>query len=184
MASKKISELILNWDEIDGAAQRGASLDELCAIAGLNKEFFRRAVKHYKYLALARYMERMQHIGNYMVKQAQYDLAVVDKNPAMLRWLGIQRLGQRANVITEELNKALAGPPPDETPDGYEILSPKASAVIAAQNAIDVTPRPHDEKPAVAAIIEAEIVEGTPSSSDQPGAKKVISGHTGEEHEA
>lgn len=180
MASKKISELILNWDEIDGAAQRGATLEELQAIAGLTKAEFRRAVKHHRYLAVHRYQERMRLQGNYLIKQAQFDLAVVDKNPTMLRWLGVQRLGQRANVVTEELNKP-PGPAPEEIPSGYEILTPKAAVLTGPQAAIDVTPKPHSEKAAVAEIIEAEIVGQVTPAADQPTAMKVISGHTGEE---
>lgn len=181
MPEKKISELNLKWDEIDGAAQRFATVEELCALAGLTKVEFRRAVKHWKFLALHNYMRRMELQGKYLIRQAQFDVAVGLKegNANLLKWMGRQHLGQREEVA--ELNKP-NGEAPENIPAGYEILSPKATMLGGAQAAIDVTPQPYQEKPAVAAIIEAELVapgEPVKSNPTQEAALIVVSGHTG-----
>lgn len=181
MPEKKISELNLDWEAIDGAAQRFATVEELQAIAGLTKAEFRRAVKHWKYLALHNYMRRMELQGKYLIRQAQFDVAVGLKegNANLLKWMGRQHLGQRDEVA--ELNKG-SGDAPESIPSGYEVLTPKAAILTGPQAAIDVTPAPHKDKAAVATIIEAELVEPGIQEERTPTrevAPVVISGHTG-----
>lgn len=167
-------------------AQRFATHEELASFAGITQSEFKRAVKYFKYITLARWLARQAALGRYLIRQAQFDCAMGIKakgatdspNPAMLKWLGMQHLGQSTEVA--ELNKPL--PPPEHTPSGYEILSPKAAVLLGPGATIDVSPQLHDEKPAVAAIIEAEIVDPAqePKNQGQDSDLMVISGHTGE----
>lgn len=160
-------------------AQRFATHEELAAFAGITQSEFKRSVKYFQHITLARWMARQAALGRYLIRQAQFEVATGAKegNPAMLKWLGVQHLGQATDV--KELNKPIT--PPEHTPSGYEILSPKAAVLLGP---IDVTPAQmqRDEKPAVAAIIEAELVAETqePKNKGQDSDVKVVSGHTGE----
>lgn len=157
-------------------AQRFSPPEEIAASLGVTAKQFQRAVRVQFRKTVAAWWEQHAATGRYLVRQKQFDKATEGEgNTQLLKWLGIQYLGQRDRV------DILQKPDPNANADaaaadaekasrekGFSILTPEGMTVIDNRPGL---PRPHEEQ----AVVEAVIVEEQKAATEpKPGPEKEI----------
>lgn len=175
-------------------AQNFSPLDEIAAAQGLRLRDFERAIRAvYKPLQPKQWLEKHQALGRASIRQAQLSLAIGRPAPQgykepsanMLRWLGMQHLGQTPNYATLHKNKDAVPDSPKEEPDGFHFTTPDGVTVISKapqqKELPSPTPgkQPHQDVPEVEAILVKEAEE---KKHQHPGASEgeaviVVSAH-------
>jgi hypothetical protein len=84
----------LNWKLIDQYLEAGASGLEISARLGIHENTLYQRCKTDKIMDFVEYKAQKRASGDVLLKVAQFDTAVNDKNVSMQIWLGKQRLGQ------------------------------------------------------------------------------------------
>ncbi|MTB53008.1 hypothetical protein [Lewinella sp. W8] len=85
----------IDWNEFEKLMTAGSSVREASAFFGFNEGYFYARVKeHYGVSKTSEVKERFQAKGNAEIRLKQYELGQGEKHPAMLIWLGKNRLGQ------------------------------------------------------------------------------------------
>lgn len=96
----------INWDEVGDLLKKGCSGADIAASIGVDDHTLYDRCQSDLGLMFSAYSQQMKAKGDAMIHKAQFESAVVDKDKAMLIWLGKQRLGQRdkSEVETKNLN--------------------------------------------------------------------------------
>lgn len=104
------------------------SIEEVLCILMTNEHTLDAACLRDKGVPISTFLARYRGIGNMSLRRKQMKVAMEDGNVTMLRWLGIQRLGQSPKVtLLHKLPPGSGGalPPADqpkpEQSDGFEI---------------------------------------------------------------
>lgn len=168
--NKKVKDMAISWPEVESMAIRFAPAEEIQESLGLTPKQFRRAVRVQYKKSVEQFCAMFYARGRYLVRQKQFDRATQgDGHPQLLKWLGIQYLGQRESV--DVIHKAAPGTNGDaESAEkaarekGFAILTPEGQVVLDDRKQLN---GPQDEVPAVEAIILEEKQE---NSSPKPQA--------------
>lgn len=168
-------------------AQRFSPPEEIQAALGLTPKQFQRAVRvHYK-KSVAQWWEQQAALGRYLVRQKQFDKATEGEGHAvLLKWLGIQYLGQREHV--DVIHKADPNSNPEaaaraEREKGFAILTPEGVTTVlpAPGGQKKLEAQPHDEQPIVeAVIVEEENKEAAKASGESPTREPLVQTYGGE----
>lgn len=115
----------INWDQLDKLFRMQCTQQEVasffdCSIQGLNS-----AIERQFGMTLGQYAEEKRAGGKASIRRAQWHKAVIEKNPALLIWLGKQYLGQSDKVknMSLELGKDLENIPDDELEEKIKKLN-------------------------------------------------------------
>lgn len=185
----KVPELLkpINWVEVEAMAQRMAPADEIQLSLGLTASQFKREVKRTYKKSVEDFLQMHYARGRYLVRQAQFDLAVLEKNCVMLRWLGLQYLGQTAkihilNKAANELIKEASKPSGFEfkTPEGQTIIMPSLEQVSARQITSKSPVQPHETIPIIEQILREEADQTlipTPPKPEEGRTIRTVSAH-------
>lgn len=150
-------------------AQNFSPLDEIAAALGLKLRDFERAIRAvHKPLQPKQWLEKHQALGRASIRQAQLSRAIGRAPPKgykepcanMLRWLGMQHLGQTPNYATLHKNKDDIPQTAKEEPDGFHFTTPDGVTVISKVDPQGLPApqekQPHQEVPEVEAILVKE----------------------------
>lgn len=147
--------------------------EEIRQVLTLSEKQFRKAIRARFKVPLEMWLESCAAKGRYIVRQKMFDRATEGEgHPVLLKWLGIQHLGQRERV--DVLHKAAPGQLADDSAEkaqaerekGFAVLVPNGTAMV-----LDALPgaQAHDEVPEVEAIIVEEVKNAT---DPKPSAKQ------------
>lgn len=183
MAVKKpVDSMGINWEEIEGMAQRFVPAETIRQSLGLTPKQFKRAIRwHYK-KSIEQWWDMYAAQGRVMIYQQQFEQARGGSVTA-LKWLGIQHLGQRVNVETlfKPGDKGGEEKPKEEVQKGFAILTPEGmEPPVQSDPAVQ---QPHDETPAVEQIILAEVQEKPDETTEGPRPTNEVEAYPNE-HEA
>jgi hypothetical protein len=90
----------IDWKKVDEMLEAGCFATHIADRLGIDPITLYRACERDKNVGFAAYSQEKKSNGESSIHQAQYNLAVKDKNATMLIWLGKIRCGQ-----TETLSK-------------------------------------------------------------------------------
>lgn len=175
MAGKKpVADMKINWEEAAAMAQRFSPPEEIQASLGITPNQFKRAVRHTFKKSVAAWWDQHAAVGRYLVRQRQFERAVTDGNTQLLKWLGIQHLGQREHVdVIHKVDPNAKGEGANERAErekGFAILTPEGMAtVLPAIPGQKQLGQPHDETPIVEAVIVEELAKEAKKTA--PGAQ-------------
>lgn len=85
----------IDWSRVDNMLISGSNGVECASAIGICPETLYLRCRKEKKLVFSVYSQQKKEHGDAMLRAAQYQLAINDKNPTMLIWLGKVRLGQR-----------------------------------------------------------------------------------------
>lgn len=173
----RMREMKLNWEEIESMAMRFAPPEEIRDSLGITERQFRQAIRAKYRKSVDAWCAMFYARGRYLVRQKQFDRATQgDGHPVLLKWLGIQYLGQRESV--DVIHKAAPGTNGDaESAEkaarekGFAILTPEGQVVLDDRKQIN---GPQDEVPAVEAIILEEKAESTAPKPTAPADDTIV----------
>lgn len=111
---------------VERMAMLDCSIQEVTCILMCSDDTLDDACKRDKGVPIKTFLARYRAIGDMSLRRKQMKVALEDGNVTMLRWLGIQRLGQSPKVVVMHKVPPAAGgdlPPPDkpQEPEGFEI---------------------------------------------------------------
>lgn len=168
----------IDWPTVEAMAQRFSPADEIVNALGLTPKQFKRAVYVNYKKSVEQFIEMCRARGRYQIRQAQYDEALKGHGP-LLRWVGIQELGQRQKVDILQKGEGGEKEPEEDRTKGFKVFTPEA---LEVKKAVEPAKQPHDETPAVEEIIKQEQAVA-PKVTNAPRTEIVVSGFP-EEHEA
>lgn len=182
MPKKPVQAMEINWEEIEGMAQRFSPPDEIRQCLGLTEIQFRRAIRtHYK-KSIDQWWGKYAAQGRYILRQKQFEEARQGSITA-LKWLGIQHLGQRAHVEETLFNPGEKKDDKEKAEEvkGFAILTPEG---MERSNGGDLKgSQPHDEVPVVQELIKKELEDDSTKEPDQEHQPVEVPGFP-EAHEA
>jgi len=85
----------LDWERVDELLEMGCLGTEIASHLNIHPNTFYEKVQEEQRVGFTEYSQQKKAKGNALLREAQFNLAVKDKDRAMLIWLGKQRLGQR-----------------------------------------------------------------------------------------
>lgn len=85
----------IDWNIVDEYLVAGCSGNEIAAMLGINHHTLYDRCLTDNGLMFSEYSQQKKEKGDSLLRKAQFDAAVTDKDRAMLIWLGKQRLDQR-----------------------------------------------------------------------------------------
>ena len=95
----------IDWDKVGKLASIFCTINEICAIEGISDETLsKRCVKEHG-IKLGEWIDQHRGKGRASIRRAQFQLAVENKNPTMLIWLGKQLLGQSDKMEVTEVKE-------------------------------------------------------------------------------
>jgi hypothetical protein len=96
-------EAVIDWNEVEQLLMSGCSGTEIAARIGIAAATLYDRCQTDNEQMFSEYSQEKKSKGDTLIKQAQFEAATVDKDKAMLIWLGKQRLGQK-DKIESDLN--------------------------------------------------------------------------------
>lgn len=170
-------------------AQNFSPLDEIAAAQGLRLRDLERAIRKVQKLQPAQFLEKHAALGRAAIRQAQLSLAIgrpADKgykepSANMLRWLGMQHLGQTPNYAVLNKGKNDVPQTTKEEPDGFHFTTPDGVTVISpgkqGMSSSQPHKQPHEETTEVEAILvkEAQVNRKEFAPSPEGGEVMVVS---------
>ena len=91
-------EAKIDWKIVDDMLMKGSFATEIAAKLGIHHDtLYKRCVVDQK-IEFSAYRQEKTSIGDYSIRQKQFEVAVIDGNTTMLIWLGKQRLGQTDTI--------------------------------------------------------------------------------------
>ena len=119
-------------------------------------------------MSIEAWRERFAMQGRYMIRQQQFIEANKGHGP-LLRWLGIQELGQRTKVdILQKAADEAKDEAKEDRTKGFKLFVPGSLATIDQQS----PQQAHDQVPEVENILKIEKDDGT--SQGETGTKEAI----------
>ena len=88
-------EANIDWEEVEGLLMSGCTGTEIAARIGISAPTLYDRCQTDNEMMFSEFSQEKKAKGDTLLKQAQFNAAVVDKDKAMLIWLGKQRLGQK-----------------------------------------------------------------------------------------
>lgn len=93
----------IDWSYVDEMLEANCSGAEIAASIGISAHTLYDRCQTDKGLMFSEYSQQKKEKGDLLLKKAQFDAAIKDKDKAMMIWLGKQRLGQR-DKMEQDLN--------------------------------------------------------------------------------
>lgn len=87
-------KIIIEWDKVNHYLTCGCLGTQVAAKIGVSADTLYDRVKEEFGVDFSEYMRQKREIGEVLVKEAQFDEAVRQRNISMLIWVGKQMLGQ------------------------------------------------------------------------------------------
>ena len=87
-------KLKINWDKVDDQLRLGCTGQEIASYCGVCAATLYDRAKEFYGINFSEHAQQQREIGDIALRDAQYNIAVKDKNVTMLIWLGKQRLKQ------------------------------------------------------------------------------------------
>lgn len=100
----------IDWKLVDDLLIKGCSGTQIAARIGIHYDTLYDRCQKEKKTLFSVYSQQKREKGDSMIHETQFDLAM-ERDRAMLIWLGKQRLGQKENpgqMIPEEISTAFA----------------------------------------------------------------------------
>ncbi len=91
----------IDWDIVDELLEADCEGTEIAAYIGIHPDTLYLRCQNEKKMGFSEYLRLKKAKGNSLIKVKQFEMAVKDKDKAMLIWLGKQRLGQKDKVENE-----------------------------------------------------------------------------------
>ena len=88
-------EANIDWEEVESLLMSGCTGTEIAARIGISAPTLYDRCQTDNEMMFSEFSQEKKAKGDTLLKQAQFNAAVVDKDKAMLIWLGKQRLGQK-----------------------------------------------------------------------------------------
>ena len=85
---------VIDWDEVEQLLVAGYKGTEVAAHFGIHPNTFYHHCEEEKKMSFSEYLQQKRAKGDGLIKLAQFDLAVRERDRTMLIWLGKNRLGQ------------------------------------------------------------------------------------------
>ena len=95
----------INWDEAGKMIMAGCDGVQVAAYFGIHPDTLYLACEKDLKMGFSDYLHQKRSKGDSMLLAKQYEVALTDKNPTMLIWLGKQRLNQREKSETDITSK-------------------------------------------------------------------------------
>ena len=96
-------EIPLDFKVIDHLLECGCTGEEVAAYLGIHSDtLFRRICKEKKVDHFTTYATEKRQKGDSLLREAQMKAAIIEKDKAMMIWLGKQRLGQKEKSESEQ----------------------------------------------------------------------------------
>ena len=92
---------IIDWDKAGEMIAAGCDGVQVAAYFGIHPDTLYMACEKELKMGFSAYLQTKRASGDAALLKAQFDLALKDKNPTMMVWLGKQRLGQREKQDTD-----------------------------------------------------------------------------------
>lgn len=84
----------INWEEFDKLCGMLCTQEEIAAWFQCSVDTIDKALHREKDMGFTEYFKMKSAMGKMSLRRTQFELAVKDKHPTMLIWLGKQHLGQ------------------------------------------------------------------------------------------
>jgi len=91
----------INWDEAGKMIMAGCDGVQCAAYFGIHPDVLYRRCEEDLKVGFTDFLHQKRSKGDSMLLAKQYEVALTDKNPTMLIWLGKQRLNQREKSDTD-----------------------------------------------------------------------------------
>jgi hypothetical protein len=92
---------IIDWDKAGEMIAAGCDGVQVAAFFGIKPDTLYFRCEQDNKRGFSEFLREKRASGDAAILKAQFDLALKDKNPTMLVWLGKQRLGQREKQDTD-----------------------------------------------------------------------------------
>lgn len=96
-------EANIDWEEVEQLLMSGCTGTEIAARIGISAPTLYDRCQSDNEMMFSEFSQEKKAKGDTLLKQAQFNAAVIDKDKAMMIWLGKQRLGQK-DKIESDLN--------------------------------------------------------------------------------
>lgn len=91
----------INWEQFKELCTINCTLEEICAVLGVCRDtLYDRVQKEYGVSLSTKYEEYAQ-FGKTSLRRAQWGKAIREKSEGMMKWLGVNHLGQKNAVNLE-----------------------------------------------------------------------------------
>lgn len=181
MPRRPTPELVasIDWALVAQLAQQLNPLEDIQEVLKLGKQDFKRAVWHKCHLSPQRLIERHQAEGRAAMRAAQFAKAVEDRNPTMLRWMGMQYLDQSPiAAITYKPAPTQPQQPQAAQSAGFEFTTPQGITVLTPgqSHLPGQAKQVHDEIPTVEVVMNEESTVEAARSTDvaRPQEEQVL----------
>jgi len=84
---------VINWETVDGMCGVRCTGEEIAGVLGIHYDTLNNACKREKDMSFSGYYAIKSQNGKVSVRKKQYSVAM-NGNPYMLKWLGVNWLGQ------------------------------------------------------------------------------------------
>ena len=101
MATRGRKKTIIDWDVVDRQLIAGYTGTEVAAHLGICPDTLYIQCQEEKKMVFSFYLQQKRAKGNGLIKLAQYDEAINNRDRGMLIWLGKNRLGQSDKETVE-----------------------------------------------------------------------------------
>ena len=95
----------INWEEFDKLCGMLCTQEEIAAWFKCSVDTIDKALRREKRMGFTEYFKNKAVSGRMSLRRAQFELAVKDKHPTMLIWLGKQHLDQTDKQAIEHTGK-------------------------------------------------------------------------------
>jgi len=85
--------IVIDWEKVDGMCGIRCTGEEIAGVLGIHYDTLNTACKREKELSFSEYYAIKSQNGKVSVRKKQYSVAM-QGNPYMLKWLGVNWLGQ------------------------------------------------------------------------------------------
>lgn len=104
---RKIAVKFIDWDLVADKIRKGCNGVQTAAFIGVHYDTLARRCKEDLGTDFTAFMQEKKAIGDTQIAETQFDLAINEKNFAMLIWLGKNRLGQKDKQPEEVSNNVI-----------------------------------------------------------------------------
>ncbi len=154
-------------------------MEEIQTSLGLTPKQFKRAVRVVHHKSIEEYLGQFYAQARYTLRQAMVDKA--NKGDArLLKWLGIQELGQRLKVDILQKPSDAPASPAEAIPPGFQLIMAGGQQVLVSGNAPKAK-QPHEEIPEVEVILRKEAgeeIKPAPVVTPKNRQEIVVSAHS------
>jgi len=100
----------IDWDIVDSMLEADCEGTEIAARLCIHPDTLYNRCQEDHNMGFSDYLRQKKGSGNVLLKMAQFDSAIKDKNIPMQIWLGKQRLGQKDKIDTEHSGEIKTNP--------------------------------------------------------------------------